>query len=282
MKIAVVGKGGSGKSTVSWALVNYLTKIKNKKVLAVDADHNMDLTSCLGYQITDNTKLFYHSDQDFRAVTGMPPSGRFAQYLELKPHSFSYNPSDDFLHKYLNKINDNLDLLEMGLGDESIMYGDKCSHGLSAPLKYMLPTLTPKNDSWVVIDSVAGADMVNFGLYFGCDMVLCVVEPSSNSIKVAKQLKQLCAEQYIPLAFVLNKFDKDNAAIFEESLITDVVGHMLFDLAIMKYDFENLSESSLQHLHNLVETLTHVPLSPRDQLNGLKAFEAKKALRIAA
>lgn len=46
MKIGFVGKGGSGKSTLSTLFVKYLEG-QNKTVLAVDADYNMDLTNNL-------------------------------------------------------------------------------------------------------------------------------------------------------------------------------------------------------------------------------------------
>jgi CO dehydrogenase maturation factor len=46
MKIAVVGKGGSGKSTLSWLIIHYLHE-QNQNVLAIDADHNMDLMTLL-------------------------------------------------------------------------------------------------------------------------------------------------------------------------------------------------------------------------------------------
>lgn len=42
MKIAFVGKGGSGKSTVTWLFASHLAK-NSSAVLAIDADYNLDL-----------------------------------------------------------------------------------------------------------------------------------------------------------------------------------------------------------------------------------------------
>jgi CO dehydrogenase nickel-insertion accessory protein CooC1 len=38
LKLAIVGKGGSGKSTVSWLLLQYLASLK-QNVLGIDADY---------------------------------------------------------------------------------------------------------------------------------------------------------------------------------------------------------------------------------------------------
>jgi CO dehydrogenase nickel-insertion accessory protein CooC1 len=40
MKIAILGKGGSGKSSVSWLLINYLVSKQENNVLAIDTDNN--------------------------------------------------------------------------------------------------------------------------------------------------------------------------------------------------------------------------------------------------
>lgn len=49
----------------------------------------------------------------------------------------------------------------VGLGDIDLMNYNVCSHGVSATLKYMLPTLTVNDNAFVVYDSVAG----------GCDLL---------------------------------------------------------------------------------------------------------------
>ncbi len=47
LKLAVVGKGGSGKSTLSWLLMQSLAA-QNQSVLGIDADFNMNLLTNLG------------------------------------------------------------------------------------------------------------------------------------------------------------------------------------------------------------------------------------------
>lgn len=61
MKIAFVGKGGSGKSSLSWLFVKTLES-SGSDVLAIDADHNMDLTSNLGLD-PDTTTLMRTTDK---------------------------------------------------------------------------------------------------------------------------------------------------------------------------------------------------------------------------
>lgn len=57
MKIAVVGKGGAGKSSISRLLTKYLLH-QRKKVCAIDSDHNMDFIDLLGYDFNDESPSF--------------------------------------------------------------------------------------------------------------------------------------------------------------------------------------------------------------------------------
>lgn len=57
MKIAVVWKWGSGKSSISRLLTQYLL-YENHTVCAIDSDHNMDFTDLLWYDFTSETLTF--------------------------------------------------------------------------------------------------------------------------------------------------------------------------------------------------------------------------------
>ncbi len=69
MKIAVAGKGGSGKTTLAGTLARVLAQDGNR-VLAIDADPNPNLAVSLG----------------------VPPD--VAEAIEAVPHSFSHHSED--------------------------------------------------------------------------------------------------------------------------------------------------------------------------------------------
>ncbi|RPH51388.1 MAG: carbon monoxide dehydrogenase [Desulfobacteraceae bacterium] len=51
--IALAGKGGTGKTTISGLLVKYLTARGKTPILAVDADSNANFNEVLGLEVTD-------------------------------------------------------------------------------------------------------------------------------------------------------------------------------------------------------------------------------------
>ena len=285
MKIAILGKGGSGKSSVSWLLTRHLSTDTNNRVLAIDADHNMDLTSCLGYEIKDSSNLFYKSNEEFRNLLGLSKNQRWQAQFEEEHKvnakiKFNYNSSEGFLKKYVNPIQPNLDLLIVGLGEEDIMYTGMCSHGLSSPLKYLLPRLELPPNSFVVLDSVAGSDMVNYGLYFGFDVVTVVVEGHINSIKVARQLDVLLEKQGIQLYFILNKYNSENPLIAEfldnPSIKNRILGNVPIDTNIINYDYSKLSSETKESLELIIQNMQKLPMQSSHGFELLKEFENKK------
>ncbi len=181
MKIAFVGKGGSGKSSVSWLAVKTLEDIGNF-VLAIDADHNMDLTSNLGLN-PDTIPLMHKTEKEFMESVGVIKISDLLNKDINNLPSFTTNPQDSYTNSIATKLSEGISLINIGLGSNDVMFSGKCAHGLSGPLKYYLGLLNEKDD-FVVIDSVAGVDMLNYGLYSGIDAVIGVVEPHRNSIKV--------------------------------------------------------------------------------------------------
>lgn len=278
MKIAFVGKGGSGKSSISWLTVKTLEDI-GSVVLAIDADHNMDLTSNLGLN-PDTTPLMHKTEQELMEHIGMTGEGKLSGVLNKDLNSlpsFMTTPQDAYTASIVSKVSDNISLINIGLGAPDVMFSGKCAHGLSGPLKYYLGLLDEKDD-FVVIDSVAGADMLNYGLYAGIDAVIGVVEPHRNSIKVFEQIQDICRKSLIPCFAVINKPTEND--FYKEFVVKNsgkILGEIPFDENIMNYDFTKVKNETKEAVRSVLKKIKQ--LRKRGNLSTIKDFrDIKKGL----
>jgi CO dehydrogenase maturation factor len=276
MKIAFVGKGGSGKSSTSWLAVKALEDM-GVHVLAVDADHNMDLTSNLGLD-PENTPLMHKTEKEFMDIVGVGTSGKISTVLSQAEESlptFTIHPKDSYTSKISTEISNNLSLINIGLGSPDVMFSGKCAHGLSGSLKYYLGLLNEK-DNFVVIDSVAGADMLNYGLYAGIDAVVGVVEPHRNSVKVFEQIQDICRKSCIPCYAIINKpTDNDFYTDFTTKNNALILGEIPFDEGIMSYDFSKVKDITKNAMMSVLEKIKS--LRRRGNLSTIKDFQDMKS-----
>ena len=94
MRIAIIGKGGSGKSSISWLLSKYFSA--TKKVLSIDADYNMDLMHNL--DVSEDTITFLkNSEKDIYDTFNLPiTENAFKITDNFKDEIFSIFPDDEF------------------------------------------------------------------------------------------------------------------------------------------------------------------------------------------
>jgi CO dehydrogenase nickel-insertion accessory protein CooC1 len=275
MKIAFVGKGGSGKSSITWLAVKTLESL-SIPTLAIDADHNMDLTSNLGLD-PEKTPLMHKTDKEFLEATGAT-GGKFAEYISgidvSKLPAFSLFPHDAYTASVISNLSPELSLLNIGLGSPDIVFQEKCAHALSGPLKFYLGLLQEK-DSFVVVDSVAGADMINFGLYAGIDAVIGVVEPHRNSIKVFEQIHEICRKTMIPCYAVVNKpTENDFYKDFTEKYSKKILGEIPFDTNIMNYAFKDLKKETINSMEQIIQKIKTI--KQRQGLESILEFQKLK------
>ncbi len=276
MKIAIVGKGGSGKSTTSWLLSMYLSRMYS--VLAIDADHNMDLASILGFEVKDDTRTFHRAHSDFQHKVGLEQDTKWSRIVledRILPR-FTFHPSDEFTQSISYEIDSHISLQVVGLGAEDILYSSRCAHGHSGPLKFYLPLLD-EGENQVIIDGVAGADMLHFGLFCGVDALVGVVEPHINSKKVFEQLRVLAAKLDIPFYGILNKpRDNDLYHQIKQEYKDILLGEIPIDEAIIEYNFEGLDGNTNQALEDIWSELQSRYVKV-DTLARLRDFESKRA-----
>ncbi len=209
MKIAFLGKGGSGKSTLATAATNYFHH-KGHLVLAIDADHNMDLSFNLG---ADPKKFIGKDPAKIKRYVGLPDSAGFLEAKEFGEKNgiiFQLSPPDKFTEEVSEEIKKNLFLITAGPHTEIVRSGAHCSHSLAAPLKTYLPLLKLKDNEIVTIDERAGTDPVATGILKAIDLAIIVVEPTIHSVRVASQIAEELTLANVQYVFVANKVTDEN------------------------------------------------------------------------
>lgn len=178
MKIAVSGKGGVGKTTLSSLLARYWAR-KGYRVLAVDADPDANLGSALGIDTSGIVPVAKMEDL-ITERTGLRPGtvGGF----------FKMNPKVDDLPEALGKERDGVRLLIMGTVKKG---GGGCVCPESVLLKALVSHLVLYQKDLVVMDMEAGIEHLGRGTAQGVDRLVIVVEPGRRSIETAAKVKQL-------------------------------------------------------------------------------------------
>ncbi len=206
MKIAFLGKGGSGKSTMATAFVREL-RARGVQVLAIDADHNMDLSYNLGAE----PSLFLGSDPErIKEYVGSVRTDIYLNVLKTAKASgatFTLAPVDEYTKSVSIELENGLRLITAGPHTDRVRSQEYCSHSLAAPLKIYLPLLRLNPNEAVVIDERAGTDPVATGILSGVDLAVIVREPTVNSARVAEQIKSELELANIPHIVVENKKD---------------------------------------------------------------------------
>ncbi len=105
MIIGVLGKGGSGKSTVSTLLIRALSQ--NGEVLGIDADHNMDLTYNFG-----NPEMNYIGGtlSDAKKTAGISPEEGYKMLFDQAEasHAFSLSPRVPYTEAFTVSVDEHI------------------------------------------------------------------------------------------------------------------------------------------------------------------------------
>jgi CO dehydrogenase maturation factor len=277
MKIAFVGKGGSGKSSMSW-LFSVVLRNSGKRVLSIDADHNMDLSYMLGLTVDEQSPTLHRSHDLFRHEVGQVEDAQWRNIVldGRQLSSFRLSPKDSFTDRVTTQVGENHDVMVVGLGAEDIIFSNRCAHGHSAPLKYYLPLLELSEDEVCIIDGVAGVDMMNFGLLVGVDVIVVVVEPHMHSIRVFKEISRIASLSDIPVMALINKSKSDQElGDFISEYDTMILGRMTSHEAILGSDSGKIDVELRRTVLEMMDTVSQKKNSDTP-LERMRRFETMK------
>jgi CO dehydrogenase maturation factor len=219
MKIALAGKGGVGKTTISAALITLFAE-KGHRVFAVDADPDTNLGVTLGFPS--------------RSLEALPPIVEMKDLVEERTGKGSFfvlNPQvKDVLDTYAVRAG-NISLFRMG-GVKAA--GTQCYCRENAFLKALVSSLVLGDQDLVVLDMGAGIEHLTRGTAGGVGLLLVVTEPTRVSVESAATIARLGRELGLPNVRVLgNKVRSERERRFlAETFGDDLLGVLPHDEAV--------------------------------------------------
>ncbi|MEU0085146.1 ATP-binding protein [Streptomyces sp. NPDC006274] len=273
MKIAFVGKGGSGKTTLSSLFIRHLAA-NEAPVVAVDADINQHLGAALGLSETEAAELpsmgahlplikdyLRGSNPRIASTETMiktTPPGEGSRLLTVTED----NPVYDACARTVRLDDGDIRLMATGPFTESDL-GVSCYHSKVGAVELCLNHLVDGAEEYVVVDMTAGSDSFASGMFTRFDMTFLVAEPTLKGVSVYRQYKEYARDFDVAVKVVGNKVQsKDDieflrAEVGDDLLVT--LGHSDWVRAMEKgrpLRFELLeadNRMALQTLQNAAE-----------------------------
>lgn len=168
--IAVAGKGGTGKTTVSSLVLAHLLDTDRTPVLTIDADPNTNLNEWLGVQLS--TTVGDLQAETMKSRENIPAGMDKRRYLQYQMQMCLME-------------HEGFDLLAMGRGE-----GPGCYCSVNDILRSFMDELIPNYD-YVVMDNEAGMEHLSRRTTRDVDLLLIVSDDSPVGIRSAGRIYQL-------------------------------------------------------------------------------------------
>lgn len=218
--IAVVGKGGTGKTTFSAITARYILENNKGTVLAVDADPNANLNEALGLEVETTISELIDQTKDPKAL----PMGMTKEtFIEYK------------LQQSLVETN-KLDLLVMG-GPQ----GPGCYCYPNDLLRKYMERLDEGYD-YLVIDNEAGMEHISRRTIQNVDYMFIISDSSVRGIRTAERLASLVKNLKTQVKSVYLVVTKANPQLMAdlmpaiEKTGVPFIGWVPFDQSVTEFD----------------------------------------------
>jgi CO dehydrogenase maturation factor len=225
MRIAIAGKGGTGKTTIAGTLARAVARTSDREVLAIDADTNPNLASVLGVSREGMQDIVglprglmerrVNEDGTTRAVFTADPNAVVEEYGVVGP--------------------DGVRLIVMGKVNHA---GSGCLCSAHGTIRGFLGEIVARDDDrHVIVDMEAGLEHLSRGTGRHVSRIVAVLEPYYRSMETARNVALLATELGIgEVVVIANKVrdDNDRKAIADFCRAHDMrlVGEVPFDIEL--------------------------------------------------
>lgn len=171
--IAVSGKGGTGKTTISALLIRALVEKGKKPLLAIDADPNSNLNESLGIAL--------------KRTVGEIREGLLEGQENLAPEQSKESFLDYMIQSSLTE-SEAFDLLAMGRPE-----GPGCYCYVNNVLRKIVDSIT-SSYPYVVMDTEAGLEHLSRRTTRDLDVLMIATDPTARGVATAKRIAELVNE----------------------------------------------------------------------------------------
>lgn len=184
MKIAISGKGGTGKSTLAAAFALLLAK-QGRKVLAVDADPDANLATALGITASEQRKIV--------------PMATCVDLIEERTESklrryggmFKLNPDVSDIADRFAYMHEGVALIVLGAVAQG---GGGCACPESTFMRALVTDLVLHRNEVLIMDMEAGVEHLGRGTASGVDHMIVVVDPGRRAVESTQRIVRLARE----------------------------------------------------------------------------------------
>ena len=235
--IAVAGKGGVGKTSISAAVVKLLTQAyPNKKILAIDADPAVGLSTAL------NVDVKMTIDDIRKEIVQTVEDGQTKAAIELL---------GDARYKIFDALveTDGFAFIAVGRPESAGCY---CK--INSYLKEVISLISNDFD-YVVIDGEAGIEQINRRVMEKVTHLILVSDASKKGTQVISTIKGVADElvMYDKIGAVINRLPDESVIKYIDTKDIPVLSYIENDANLAVYDIEGKSILDLPDDSNVVK-----------------------------
>lgn len=220
--IAMAGKGGVGKTSLAAAMVKVLvTSFPDKKILAIDADPAVGLSTALGIHVEMTV------DDIRKEVVANAEEGNAKAAVELLGEA-RYRIFDALVEQ------DGFSFIAIGRPEAAGCY---CK--INSYLKEVIRILS-SNFDYIVIDGEAGIEQINRRVMEKVTHLLLITDSSRKGTQVVQTIKKVADElvMYEEVGVILNRLPDLEAAEYMDLGGLPILAEILTDSSLVEFDLK--------------------------------------------